>query len=262
MAERDSYAPGTFSWAELLTTDREGAKRFYGELFGWQADDQPVGDAGVYTMFSKDGMRVGATYQPPAERGIPPNWGSYVTVDDADAAAERAAELGATVLAEAFDVMDAGRMAVLNDPQGAGFMVWQPNQHSGAQLVNAPGALTLNQLNTSDPEAAGRFYSELFGWDVRKVSGEGGPTGDQDYWGIYNHGNLNGGLMALQPGTQAPPHWLVYFGTESLEDAREQIGRLEGQVFTDPIEVPGGRLVVAADPQGAFFALWEGNYDD
>jgi predicted enzyme related to lactoylglutathione lyase len=254
VAERDSYKPGTFSWSELLTTDREAAKRFYEELFGWKAEDNPVGDAGVYTMFGKDGRHVAATYQPPAERGIPPNWGSYVTVESAEAATERVRELGGTVLADPFDVMDAGRMAVFNDPQGAGFMAWEPRDHIGAQVVNEPGALTLNQLNTNDPEAAGRFYTDLFGWEVRSV-GEG-------YWGIFNDGALNGGMMPIPEGSPAPPHWLTYFGSEDIDASVARVGELGGQVMIAPMEVPGGRVAVVQDPQGAFFALFEGRFDD
>jgi uncharacterized protein len=182
-----------------------------------------------------------------------------VTVEDAGEAAARAAELGATVLAEPFDVMDAGRMAVLNDPQGAGFMVWQPKEHIGAQLVNGPGALTLNQLNTSDPEAAARFYGDLFGWEARQQSDD--PS--QSYWGLFNEGNLNGGMMALPEGRPLPPHWLVYFGTDDADATVARIEELGGQVTIAPMAVPpSGRIAVGQDPQGAFFALFEGRFDD
>src|SRR5919197_2424863 len=144
MGERTQHAPGTFSWADVTTTDQEAAKAFYTGLFGWEIEDVPVGEGVFYSMARVGGRDVAAiSPQPPQQRdaGVPPVWNSYITVESADAAAERAAELGATVHAPPFDVMDAGRMAVIQDPQGAFFMVWQPKSHHGAQLVNAPGAL-------------------------------------------------------------------------------------------------------------------------
>jgi predicted enzyme related to lactoylglutathione lyase len=259
VGERTSHKPGTFSWTDLATTDQEGAKGFYQGLFGWDCEDTPVGDGVYYSMMRIGGRAVAAISTQPAsmrEQGIPPVWNSYVTVEDADAAAARANEVGGNVLAEPFDVLDAGRMAVLGDPQGAFFMVWQPRASIGAELVNAPGALTLNQLNTSDPEAARRFYSELFGWEIRELEGTGQP-----YWSIHNGETLNAGMMNLPPGAEAPPHWLVYFATEKLEDTLAQVGERGGEVVVSPTDVPAGRIAVARDPQGAYFALWEGELD-
>ena len=119
MGERTEHAPGTFSWAELATTDTAGAKTFYTSLFGWEAEDQPIpGGGGEYTFLKKDGLEAAALHGHLPD-GTPPNWTSYVTVEDADAAAEKARELGATPLAGPFDVGQAGRMAVIQDPQGA-----------------------------------------------------------------------------------------------------------------------------------------------
>jgi predicted enzyme related to lactoylglutathione lyase len=259
VGERSGYRPGTFSWTDLSTTDQEGAKAFYGELLGWQAEDVPVGEGITYTMMSIDGKNVAAVSPLRAdqrEQGIPPFWMSYVTVDDADAVAARVGELGGTVLAEPFDVLEAGRMAVLQDPQGAVFAIWQPRESIGAELVNAPGALTLNQLNTSDPEAAGRFYSDLFGWQVEPLE-----EVDQPYWRISNQGTLNAGMMNLPPDGEAPPHWLVYFATEDLEASTRHISERGGEVVVPPMPVPAGRIAVTRDPQGAYFALWQGQLD-
>jgi uncharacterized protein len=186
-----------------------------------------------------------------------PAWASYVTVDDADAITARARELGANVLAEPFEVMDVGRMATLQDPTGAVFCVWQPRRSIGAQVVNGPGALSLNQLNTSDPEAAQSFYSDLFGWRIEQVSGT-----ETAYWGVYRGERLNGGMMPLPPGAPAPSHWLVYFGTDDVDAAADQISSAEGTVMVPPQDVPGGRILVAQDPQGAVFALLAGRFDD
>src|SRR5918999_290305 len=233
MGERSSYAPGTFSWTDLTTPDQDGAKAFYTGLFGWEPDDQPVSEGVTYTMMKIGGRSVAAVSpQMEDQKGVPPFWNSYVTVEDADAAAAKAGELGGNVMAEPFDVFDAGRMAVIQDPQGAFFSVWQPKESIGAELVNVPGALTMNQLNTTDPDAAGRFYSELFGWAIDRVSE------DPPFWGVHNQGRLNGGMMQLPPGAGAPPHWLVYFVAESLDGSLERIGELGGRVVVEPTPVP------------------------
>jgi uncharacterized protein len=250
MGERTEHAPGTFSWADLSTTDTDGAKAFYTGLFGWDTEDTPIPEGGVYTMLSKGGKNVAALSG--AREGQPSVWNSYVTVESADASAAAAKEHGGTLAMEAFDVMDVGRMAVVQDPTGAFFAVWEPRARIGAQRVNEPGALSLNQLNTSDPERAREFYAGVFGWRFQAVEG-----GDRPYWGIYNGDRLNGGMME-----QSPSAWLVYFGSESVEDDAGKIAELGGTVIVPPMPVPGGRILVAQDPQGAVFALVSGRFDD
>ena len=255
MGARTSHAPGTFSWADLATGDSAGAKAFYSGLFGWDTDDHAIPNGGVYSMASRAGGQVAALYD--AQEGQPPAWNSFVTVEGADAAAAAAREQGGTVEMDAFDVMDVGRMAVIQDPTGAFLSVWEPRASIGAQRVNEPGALTLNQLNTSDPERAQEFYAGAFGWRFEAVAG-----GDMPYWGIYNGDRLNGGMMPLPPGAGAPSHWLVYFGSESVDDDAGRIGELGGRLIVPPMPVPGGRILVAQDPQGAAFGLVEGRFDD
>jgi predicted enzyme related to lactoylglutathione lyase len=255
MGERTSHAPGSFSWTDLATSDTEGAKRFYIGLFGWELDDRPIPGGGIYTMLLRDGKEVAALSE--AREGMPNVWASYVTVESADAAAARASELGGTIMAEPFDVMEAGRMAVIQDPTGAVVCVWEPGESIGATLVNVPGALTLNQLATTDPREAERFYAGLFGWRIEEVAG-----GDQPYWGIYLGDRVNAGMMQLPPDAGAPSHWLTYFGSEDVDDDAGRIGRLGGQVMLAPMDVPGGRVLVAQDPQGAIFALFSGRFDD
>src|SRR3954452_22960245 len=145
MGERTSYAPGTFSWVDLSTTDVEGAKTFYAGLFGWEPQDMPAGEDATYTMFARDGRHVAGMWaldDEQREQGVPPFWLSYVTVEDVDATAARAAELGGRVLAGPFEVLDAGRMAVLQDVQGGVLAVWRARRHVGAGVVNVHGALT------------------------------------------------------------------------------------------------------------------------
>jgi uncharacterized protein len=257
MGERTEYAPGTFCWVELTTTDQEAAKAFYGGLLGWKADDRPVGEGGyVYSMMQVDGKNVGAiALQPDQQReaGAPPVWNSYISVADADATVERAKELGATVHAPAFDVMDVGRMAVIQDPQGAFFEIWQPKAHFGASLVNAPGALVWNELGSPDLDASSAFYSALFGWTIAPF--EGG--GDEPYLAIKVGEANNGGIRPLnQPGP--PPHWLAYFGVEDIDAALERVRELGGAVHAGPIDIRIAKIAVVADPQGAMFALYAG----
>jgi uncharacterized protein len=254
MAERDRYDQGTFSWTDLSTPDAQASKDFYGGLLDWDYEDNPVPDGGVYVMARRGGRAAAAMFET-AERH--PAWASYITVEDVDATTARARELGANVFAEPFDVMEVGRMSTIQDPTGAVFCLWQPRTSIGAEVVNGPGALTLNQLNSSDPEAAERFYGELFGWRFQQMGDAQTP-----YWGIYRGDQVNGGMMPLPEDAPAPSHWLVYFGIEDLDAAVQRIRASGGTVMVGPMEVPGGHIVVAQDPQGAVFALFAGRFDD
>src|SRR5918996_2200046 len=172
MGVRTSYEPGTFCWIDLGTTDREGAKAFYQGLFGWDAVDSPMGEGETYSIMMVEGESVAAIYDQPRqqrEAGVPPFWFSYVAVASADDAAAAAKEAGGSVHAEPFDVMEAGRMAVIADPTGAMFGVWQAGENIGAGRVNEPGALTWNELASNDVEAASNFYAELFGWSIEEI---------------------------------------------------------------------------------------------
>jgi uncharacterized protein len=254
MGERTRYSPGTFSWTELATTDLEAAKAFYGGLFGWQAEDLPVPGDSVYSMQRLEGKEVAAIApQPQAQRdaGVPPAWNSYVTVESADSAAERAGELGGTVHAGPFDVMEAGRMAVIQDPQAAFFMVWEPKQQIGARRVNVPGAFCWNELAAPDLDAAPDFYGQLFGW--RTEAYEGGPM---RYLTIKNGDATNGGMREKRP--EEPPYWLVYFAVEEMETALAMIRQLGGSVIAGPYDMADAKIAVAQDPQGAVFALYAG----
>jgi hypothetical protein len=259
MGERTSYTAGTFSWTDLTTTDQAAAKSFYGRLFGWEYEDRPAGEGVVYSMATLQGRSVAAISPQPQqqrEAGAPPAWNSYVTVENADAALERARELGGTVHAGAFDVFDAGRMGVVQDPQGAFFLVWQPGQNIGAGLVNAPGALSWNELGTPDPQGAAAFYGGLFGWTTSEMEGSETP-----YLVIQTaDGHGNGGIREPAPG--APPFWLVYFATADLERALDQVREGAGQVLVEATDIGIARIAVAMDPQGAVFALYDGHLDD
>ncbi|MCW3057267.1 MAG: Glyoxalase/bleomycin resistance protein/dioxygenase [Solirubrobacterales bacterium] len=258
MGERTGYAPGTFCWTDLTTTDQPAAKQFYGALFGWEAEDLPVGDGVSYSMMRLRGKDVAAiSPQPPQQReaGAPPAWNSYVSVEDADAAVERAKVLGGSAHLPAFDVMEAGRMGVLQDPQGAYFMVWQPRNHFGAALVNEPGALSWDELATPDLDAAAAFYGELFGWNIEPVD-----DSPQRYLMIKNGERNNGGMREPEP-PDVPPHWLVYFGAEDIDAALARVGELGGTTLAGPIDIGMAKIGIVQDPQGATFALYDGAFE-
>jgi uncharacterized protein len=259
MGERTTYAPGTFSWADVTTTDQEAATAFYARLFGWEPENRPAGDGVMYTMMRLGDLDVAAVSPQPQmlrDAGAPPAWNSYVTVASADAAAQRAEQLGATVLSGAFDVMDAGRMAVVRDPQGAMFALWEPRASIGARLVNEPAALCWNELATSDPEAAARFYGELFGWSVAPL-----PDSPMPYLWATNGDAGAAGIREPTPGE--PTHWLVYFGTDDIRAATDRAKELGGDPFAG-VHTLGEDLSIAPvrDPQGAVFALYQGRFDD
>jgi predicted enzyme related to lactoylglutathione lyase len=255
---RTSYSPGTFSWVDLSTTDPVAAVAFYGNLFGWEADDMDAGGGATYTTCRIDGDAVCGLFEMSADMraaGAAPCWMSYVTVEDADATAARALDLGGITISDAFDVLDAGRMAVLADPPGAVFAVWQARARIGAERVNDVGCLTMNELTTPDIDAARSFYERLFGWTTEPIdTGPDGPT----MRSVFNRGSLNGTLTA---GNFGPPHWRPYFTVESTESALERLGALGGTTLVGPIPVPSGSFAIVADPQGAEFALFEGETD-
>jgi predicted enzyme related to lactoylglutathione lyase len=256
MQETPEYAPGTFCWVELGTTDGEAAKKFYTELFGWSFNDSPVGPGMVYTMLQLDGKDVGALYQMPAEmtaQGIPPSWLSYASVTSADETAEKAKSLGGTLMKEPFDVMDVGRMAVIQDPTGAVFAIWQARKHQGAGIVNVPNSFCWNELGTTDTGKAGDFYSGLFGWgkDVQNF-------GPMEYTMFTKgDGKPAGGMFVFPPEmANIPPNWLVYFAVDDCDAKAQKATDLGATTIAPPSDIPGiGRFSILADPQGAAFAI-------
>jgi uncharacterized protein len=249
MGERTSYAPGTFSWADLATSDAEAAKAFYTAVLGWEYEDSPVGDGMVYSLARREGKRVAALFSSQRQT---PAWNCYVTVASVDEVAPRAPELGGRVIEEPFDVLDAGRTAVVEDPTGAALCLWQPGSTIGAELVNTSGAMTWNDLVTPDADAAARFYEGLLGWSVTEIPDAGG------YRVIRNGERSNGGILPHE----GPPGWYPYFGHDDVERAVGEVEGLGGRLLNGPMQMPQGTIAVLADPQGAVFALWTGAYED
>jgi predicted enzyme related to lactoylglutathione lyase len=250
------YKPGTFCWVELGTLDGEAAKKFYTELFGWTFNDAPIGPSEVYTMLKLDGKDVGALYRMPSEMtsaGVPPHWLSYVSVTNADESAAKARELGGTLMKEPFDVMTVGRMAVVQDPTGAVFALWQAGTHKGAGVVNVPNSFCWNELSTSDPDKAGDFYTGLFGWgkNVQQM----GP--EFSYTSFMNGDRPAGGMYKPTPEMgEIPPHWLVYFAVDDTDAMVTKANELGATTIVPPADIPGtGRFAVVRDPQGAVFGI-------
>lgn len=254
----EKYAPGDFCWMELGTTDQTAAKKFYTELFGWTINEFPMGPNDFYTMFKMDGRDVGAAYTlRPEQRaqGVPAHWNLYVAVENADTAAGRAAELGAKVLAAAFDVYDVGRMAVLQDPTGAAFSVWQAKRHSGFGIKGVPGAFCVADLSTPDQERASRFYEQLFGWSVGKE--DENPA--HNYYHLFIGGEFIGGILPPAfRNPETPPYWQIYLQVSDCDAIAKKATSLGAKLYMPPMKVEDvGRMAVLADPQGAAFAIFE-----
>jgi uncharacterized protein len=241
----DKYEPGMFCWIELATNDAAAAKSFYTSVFGWKINDIPIPDGSVYTMLQVDGHDLGALYE---NKEHPPAWNSYVNVTSADEAAQRAQENGGTVVAQAFDVMDVGRMAVIADPAGASLCLWQAGRHIGATIRGDFNTLCWNELMTPDIEGAREFYKTLFGWSL-KVSPE--------YTEIDLDGKGIGGMMHITPEMQGmPTAWTPYICVSDADACVEKIKSSGGKVYMGPHEIPNvGRFAVCADPQGAMFNI-------
>ncbi len=241
---------GRFCWAELSTSDGPGAKAFYTSLFGWEAVDNPMGPDMVYTMLNLNGQSAGALYQDNSGK-TPPHWETYVSVDDVEAAAARAKELGGTILAEPMDVMEFGRMAVVQDPTGAVFCMWQPKQHIGYTVINEPGSVCWNELYTRDTAAAATFYSGLFGYGAKQ------SEMPMPYTELQLDGKSIAGMMNLGPEHEGvPPHWNIYFTVANCDETYAKATQLGATTLMPPMDVPGvGKMAMMRDPQGAVFAF-------
>jgi len=273
MLERDRYLPGVPCWVDTSQPDPEAAVAFYGGLFGWDFQDaMPAGSAGKYFVARLRGGDVAAVGSQP--EGGPPMavWNTYVWVVSADEAASKVLDAGGRVVMEPFDVTAAGRMAVFTDPEGAAFSVWQAREHRGAQIVNRPGSLNFNGLNTRDAAGAKSFYGSVFGWETlglgggaemwrlpgygdfleqsdpglrKRMAESGAPDGFEDVVATLNP------IAEEQP--DVPAHWSVTFAVDDADATAERAAELGGQVIVPPFDAPWVRMAVIADPQGATF---------
>ncbi len=252
--ESQVNSPGSFCWVELATSDARKARQFYMDLFGWSVEEDPMGENPPYVRYQLRGLDVAAMYQidtnqPHASRD---NWGAYVAVDDVDAAAARAVELGGTVVTSPFDVMSAGRLAILTDPQGATFSLWQAGEHCGVMIKSEPGSLCWSELLTNDPTSATEFYGELFGWESVSADMATGP-----YTSFFRAGTPECGMMQLQAEWgEVPPHWVIYFAVEDCDAAVKRGSELGAELIVPATDVPEvGRFAWLRDPVGAVFGV-------
>jgi len=250
MSERTSYAPGAPCWIDLGTPDQDAAAEFYGALFGWSVEeDENAEQTGGYRVAMLKGKAIGGVMKL-MEEGQPPAWSTYVCVEDADATAARAREAGGAVVFEPMSVLDYGRMAFLADPTGAVIGIWQPGRNVGAGVVGEPGAMTWNELNTRDPEAAKAFYGDLFGWSFEEKEYERGA------YTIISNGDEGIGGMSDRVPAEVPASWLVYFAVENLDATLETARERGGEVSVGPFDIAEvGRIAAIKDPWGASFAV-------
>jgi uncharacterized protein len=254
--EMSKYAPGTFCWVELATSDEAGAKKFYSALFGWEYLENPISDGMNYVMCRLRGKDVAALYRMMPEmqqQGMPPNWMSYVAVADVDETAKKAQAAGATIMQPPMDVMEHGRMTVLQDPTGAVVSAWQAKQHIGATLVNVPGAFCWNELMTRDLAKAEAFYQQVFGWTTKHS--DMGAMGT--YVSLMVGDRPNGGMMKLpEQAGPVPPYWGVYFTVVDCDASVKKAQELGAKVVVPPMDIPDtGRFATLMDPQGAVFSI-------
>jgi predicted enzyme related to lactoylglutathione lyase len=243
MSERDGFQHGVPCWVD--TWQDEIPADFYSGLFGWEVH---VGDE--YTMFTHRGLDAAGAGK---RAGATPAWTTYVWVDDADAVAERAVAAGGRLVAEPFDSLDGGRMALIADPAGAVIGAWQVGEHRGARVVNEPGAWSMSFLSTPDPDGANAFYGAVFGWTA---SDFGGAT-------MWHVPGFVGGepqqpvprdvVAVMMPGEQAA--WGLDFWVDDVDSAAERATALGGAVVAPPFDNPVGRQAVLADPAGAVLSV-------
>jgi predicted enzyme related to lactoylglutathione lyase len=253
MPEATWYSQGAFCWAECSTSDVEGAKGFYRQVFGLDATETPIPGGGIYVQFQKGGKNVaGLTPQQDQERtqGIPPHWNTYIAVEDADLAAKEAEQLGATIAAPAFDVLESGRMSVIIDPTGAAISFWQAKEHIGAEVYAEDGTVSWWELMTPDPKRAAEFYTKLFGYGTQDFPIERGT-----YTVLTHKGEQAAGITTL-PQPEVPASWTPYFQVADADATFEKATSLGAKAMMPVTEAENvGRFSWITDPQGAVIAF-------
>jgi len=252
VSQRNEAPLGAPCWVDLFTSDPDQAQAFYGELFGWTA--QNTGEEyGGYVNFSKDGQLVAGCMKNDGQSGAPDAWSVYLSTDDAEKTVAAAVAGGGQVVVPAMQVMHLGSMAVVGDAGQAAVGIWQPGAHKGFGLVAEPGAPTWFELHTRAYDASVRFYRDVFGWDARVMS----DTPEFRYTTLGEGDGALAGIMdagAFLP-EGVPAHWSVYFGVQDTDAALAQVSALGGAVLQPAKDTPYGRLAQAADPTGAAFKL-------
>jgi predicted enzyme related to lactoylglutathione lyase len=248
---------GLFIWVDLATPDPGAAAAFYEAVLGWSAEQSSPDPEMPYWNLShgdKVAAGMGRLSEEQVAKGMPSVWTSYIKVDDCDAAVARATELGGSVIMRAMQIFDVGKMAMLADPTGAAFAVWESGTFDGADHFNDPGFFSWNELATRDVLVATAFYQGLFGWDLEEF-----PMGeDGGIYTVWKIGDRENGAMydatAMLP-PEVPSHWSVYLSVADCDDAAAKIKEAGGTLIQEPFDMQEGRKAVAQDPFGAAFML-------
>jgi predicted enzyme related to lactoylglutathione lyase len=253
MSERSGYPQGTPSWADIATDDPDAARAFYAGLFGWDWEVNPDPAFGGYSIATLRGKRVVglAGKMDPSQ---PTAWVTYLAVDDADAFAAAVPGAGGTVVAPPMDIADQGRMALATDPAGAFFGVWQPDAHTGSELVNEPGTPVWNELIAPDMDTAADFYGRTLGITFGDMAGS--DPSMPVYKLLQVDGRSVGGAMPPMPGMEGlPPHWGIYFEVADTDAAVAKAEELGAKVLSPVQQTPQGPMATLQDPQGGAFAV-------
>ena len=254
MPERTGRAPGSFCWPEIATADLAKAKAFYGELFGWDIREQPGYGYAIAHRGEKSVAGMYALMPDQVKQGVPPHWMGYVLVASTDASAASAAGLGGKVLAPPFDVPGVGRMAVIEDPTGACFALWEAKGHGGAEVEGEPGSVCWYELATTDAARAKAFYSGLFGWTWKESPI---PTPTSPYREFFVGEAMGGGMEQMGPQQAGiPSHWRIYVAVSDCDAVAKACVALGGKVHVPPTDIPRvGRFAVLNAPDGAYFSV-------
>jgi predicted enzyme related to lactoylglutathione lyase len=264
MSERDGYEHGVPCWVDTWRDDPGRAATFYAGIFGWDFDGLDPDASEQYAIAKVRGRDVAAIGSPvpPAVQGAPAAWTTYVWVDDAEEAARRAVEAEGSLLAEPFESLDGGRMAIIADPAGAAIGVWRVGEHRGAQLVNEPSAWSMSFLSTREPERATEFYGAVFGWETEDFGPavmwrRPGFVGGEPQQPVPR--DVVATMLPLGDDAPAdvPDHWGVDFWVADVDAVASKAGELGGGVISPPSELQGVPMKqgVIADPDGATLSV-------
>ncbi|GAA1972474.1 VOC family protein [Kitasatospora viridis] len=249
----EPYAPGTPCWVDLAAPDQQAAIDFYRDLLGWQGEKGPE-EFGGYAMMTLNDKPVAGIMAavPMGDSPAPPTaWTTYLASADAAGTAAKIGAGGGKLLFDVMTVGTVGKMLIAQDPTGAVFGVWQPLDFFGAQVVNEPGAVIWNELNTSDVAAATGFYRTALGIDITPMEG---PEGMGEYFSLKVGGKDVGGAQSLAnhpDGT--PPHWATYFAVDDVDSTFDAAVRAGGSVLVPAMDTPVGRMGGLTDNQGGAF---------
>jgi predicted enzyme related to lactoylglutathione lyase len=252
VATRPIAPLGAPVWTDLTSSDVERAKDFYGAVFGWTFETGGP-EYGGYVTALLDGRVVAGILRNDPQWNAPDMWTTYLHTADAEATVAAAGAAGGSNCGGVMDVPQKGRMAMMTDPTGGFFGLWQPTGHHGFEVFNEAGAPLYHQLTTRGYASALEFYREVFGWTVQTVS----DTDEFRYSTAVFDGSERLGVMDgaafLPEGT--PSTWTCFFGSEDVDKTVALIVDNGGSVVRPAEDTPYGRLAAVTDPTGAGFNL-------